>query len=858
MQIMISLDSEAYTRKPDKGQIGKISSRIAFQKAMIELSEAADQIGNGGHTFCPAIFQDGMRRSEAFMSQQVFALDFDKGTAYEEIKTRCIRHNLEIAFSYHTFSSTPESPRFRIVFVHICPVVQRKAAEVVINLLLKLFPEADASCKDAARMFFGGKSLIEKNPDSTFQIDSLAMEVEGMIRQEAKSNSARAIKSFAGQLGIGCSNGSLGIGPFCQGDESLPKNKLLILDGEDSSFYILEHNDLHLARKGEKRAAGHKEIRTGMKEVMRQCQLFREFCNGKENDHAYKFCLLTNLQYIEGGTAEFFRIIRKYGTEESVKKWKGQFQYIKNNSYRPMKCEKGCPFSNTCHHKENLVRTLKSRERIIEKVGLDPEYDTLENVQNHIEKCLDNAIHSKRPGFYLIKAQTAIGKTHIYCRHIRDTDRPYIIAVPTSKLKREVYLKLNRMGCELPVMEWPSMDDSICPLPKTLIASIKSGFSIGAADSLRRLIKFVEDNKNSTDSEIINQVNYGKEYLNFREHLDGKSHIVMTHARLQTLSSDVLKQYQIIIDEDILMTLFHNTGNVYIEDINKLSMYGIGGQSVKRALEMKPGEYEKNPVSLGKSRLSEEKLNEMEIASDVNLFLNCSTFCRVSADMLCCFEASVLPEAKYIVMSATLNRRLYEDYFAGRYIKEYPVKTAKYQGKLIQYYYYATSRAGLEKRPEILKAVRRICGELPIITFKKYDRWGGNDYGLHIGNAIGVNSMEGKDMAVVATPHSREEIYKLIGMHLSYDISGDMKNRKIEANGYRFTLMTYQNQLLRNLQLYYIESDLEQTIGRARLLRNNCTVYLFSNYPCEQAELRGEDYLKEEMMLSQEGVSGND
>lgn len=47
-------------------------------------------------------------------------------------------------------------------------------------------------------------------------------------------------------------------------------------------------------------------------------------------------------------------------------------------------------------------------------------------------------------------------------------------------------------------------------------------------------------------------------------------------------------------------------------------------------------------------------------------------------------------------------------------------------------------------------------------------------------------------------------------------------------------------------------------MGRARLLRNNCTVYLFSNYPCEQAELRGEDYLKEEMMLSQEGVSGND
>ena len=32
MQIMISLDSDAYTRKPEKGQIGKISSRIAFHR----------------------------------------------------------------------------------------------------------------------------------------------------------------------------------------------------------------------------------------------------------------------------------------------------------------------------------------------------------------------------------------------------------------------------------------------------------------------------------------------------------------------------------------------------------------------------------------------------------------------------------------------------------------------------------------------------------------------------------------------------------------------------------------------------------------------------------------------------------
>ena len=151
----------------------------------------------------------------------------------------------------------------------------------------------------------------------------------------------------------------------------------------------------------------------------------------------------------------------------------------------------------------------------------------------------------------------------------------------------------------------------------------------------------------------------------------------------------------------------------------------------------------------------------------------------------------------------------------------------------------------MKRHPQIFEAVRKICGELPIITFKEYDDREYNAYGLDIGNAVGVNVLEGKDLAVVATPYNREEIYKLIALHLSYDISGQMKNRKVEANGYRFIMMTYNNRLLRGLQLYFMESDLEQTIGRARLLRNECRVYLFSNYPCGQAELKGEDYLEE-------------
>ena len=39
-----------------------------------------------------------------------------------------------------------------------------------------------------------------------------------------------------------------------------------------------------------------------------------------------------------------------------------------------------------------------------------------------------------------------------------------------------------------------------------------------------------------------------------------------------------------------------------------------------------------------------------------------------------------------------------------------------------------------------------------------------------------------------------------------------------------------------------IESELEQAVGRARLLRKECTVNLFSNFPLRQAIMKKSEY----------------
>lgn len=132
-----------------------------------------------------------------------------------------------------------------------------------------------------------------------------------------------------------------------------------------------------------------------------------------------------------------------------------------------------------------------------------------------------------------------------------------------------------------------------------------------------------------------------------------------------------------------------------------------------------------------------------------------------------------------------------------------------------------------------------------IITFMKYEKEF-SSLGLHFGNAEGVDALSGKNVLVVGTPHLDEMVYRLIGCHLGMEVEQEvLAVRKVRYNGYEFSFMTYKGEALRELQFYFIRKELEQCIGRARILRKDCKVLVLSNFPCEQAELHQEDYLKD-------------
>lgn len=136
-------------------------------------------------------------------------------------------------------------------------------------------------------------------------------------------------------------------------------------------------------------------------------------------------------------------------------------------------------------------------------------------------------------------------------------------------------------------------------------------------------------------------------------------------------------------------------------------------------------------------------------------------------------------------------------------------------------------------------AIRKIVDkfgypESHVITYKSMHI--GN---LHFGNTEGSNSLEGKDILVIGTPNQVEFMYKLVALNLGLDFDEDekMSQQFVEYKGYRFWIMTFEDPDLRDIHFWMLESELEQAVGRARLLRNSCEVHLFSNFPVSQAKI---------------------
>lgn len=103
--------------------------------------------------------------------------------------------------------------------------------------------------------------------------------------------------------------------------------------------------------------------------------------------------------------------------------------------------------------------TWKDKEGIIVIGSLflckktDPEdtYETLENAEVLLKEYMEEALSSPDPGIYLLKAQTALGKTTAYCKLAQEdrTTKKFMIVAPTIKLQGEICRSLQQAGVKV-------------------------------------------------------------------------------------------------------------------------------------------------------------------------------------------------------------------------------------------------------------------------------------------------------------------------------------------------------------------------------------------------------------------------
>jgi len=176
----VTLDERKLSSKPDEKYKKTITQHLT-SKRCLAIDEFARHVTQPyGYTWSGAIF-NSTRSNATWTSQQVFALDFDKGTITpDEVTNTLNQFGFKPQLYYSTFSDSPVLRKFRMVFFLESPITDIRLHKMIYTSLMSLFPDVDKSCKDASRYFYGGKefTLIHTEPISTSQfLDALSIQL---------------------------------------------------------------------------------------------------------------------------------------------------------------------------------------------------------------------------------------------------------------------------------------------------------------------------------------------------------------------------------------------------------------------------------------------------------------------------------------------------------------------------------------------------------------------------------------------------------------------------------------------------------------------------------------------------------
>lgn len=795
----ITFDPRKWNSKPDEEQKKSITRNLTI-KTGITINQFSQLVSApSSHTWSGGVF-NGYRANNTWGQQSVFALDFDNGKlTIKEIYAKLNDIGIVPQLWYTSFSDSQALRKFRVVIFLGSPVTDIKIHKLILSSLLSLFPDADQACKDASRYFFGGKKCTVVHSDAiltdTF-IDALSI--------QQYSNDSKSFRKVPLESS------------YYKGLNSAQKPTFLYniyrndqISADSSSSSPPPPTSFH----------GAKKVKIDIDIARKKVRILDEFLKGTWLHHQQLFGLATNLIYIEGGFQLMKKTMEKFNGEGKTQYTQNNFNilpYVNKVKYPPK------PIFSFSQFPEDLdlfdiISTTRDIRGLIETN--EPIHKIkIAEAEKLLEMKYQEVMNTGEVGkIYLFSLPTAIGKTECL------TGTNATIALPTHDLKNEIGHRMK--------VDYLKTPDPIGFENESINRKLQYYYSIGLPKKAMGILYHMT-NPNNSMSYSAEEIEIANKHLS--ELIESKNTpkaVLTTHKR--ALFTDY-ENDTLIFDEDPLNSLLE-IKKMDIPDLYQLFL-GSSKKEIKTICEhletSTVGEIKTTPTfSFDVDELI-DSISATGLATNVFEFFASSYFIRTDNKTIHYVVKRNLPlDKKVIIMSATIPIYIYQRLFGDR-IEIIDIRDVEQTGTITQYTKWSCSRNGLSRYVE---TISREVGELPVITFNSFGTHFKNTVKeMYFGNCSGYDSLKGKDIAVVGTPHRNNIQYFLTAKVLGVDFKTTdttMSHQKIEFNGFGFKFNCFDNEELRKIQLSLIESDLIQAVGRARTLRTSAHVDLYSNFP---------------------------
>ncbi len=205
-KIKLLIDNKPYTSKPDSKETACIKIRLAKPEALKEctLNDIVECIGKG-YTFVPAVLENGTKNKN-WKQQQLIGVDIDNEVEAEiltpeEAITLLNDKGIKICAYYHTFNSSEVKPKFRLLFILKEATCNQEEAKLILKTLMDLLPQADKTCKDLSRLFYGtNKEVKIIDPEARITLEDVIKFAKPEVEAKTEDNTDYEVSSNLKQL----------------------------------------------------------------------------------------------------------------------------------------------------------------------------------------------------------------------------------------------------------------------------------------------------------------------------------------------------------------------------------------------------------------------------------------------------------------------------------------------------------------------------------------------------------------------------------------------------------------------------------------------------------------------------------